>query len=101
MNPVKDLTHLRQLSVDKKAVTCPALGWRCLPAAFVISMMGISLEKAFRNGLYVYEKEGKEAQSSPAENDCPRCGGRGEVRNEGFVWVACPVCDGEETTKGD
>jgi hypothetical protein len=25
---------------------------------------------------------------------CQRCGGRGEVRNDGFVWVTCPVCDG-------
>jgi hypothetical protein len=30
-----------------------------------------------------------------AADACQRCGGRGEVRNEGFVWVACPVCDGK------
>ena len=29
-----------------------------------------------------------------AVDDCPRCGGRGTVRNDGFVWVACPVCSG-------
>jgi len=29
-----------------------------------------------------------------ALDDCPRCGGRGTVRNDGFVWVACPACSG-------
>lgn len=29
-----------------------------------------------------------------AVDDCPRCGGRGEIRNDGFVWVACPACSG-------
>ena len=28
------------------------------------------------------------------KQECPRCGDRGEVRNEGFVWVECPVCNG-------
>lgn len=32
---------------------------------------------------------------------CPRCGGRGSVRNEGFVWVQCPVCDGRKTAAGE
>jgi len=25
---------------------------------------------------------------------CPRCGRRGVVLNDGFVWVKCPVCGG-------
>jgi len=38
--------------------------------------------------------EEEAAQQGVQADNCPRCGGRGEVRNEGFVWVACPVCDG-------
>ena len=27
-------------------------------------------------------------------DDCPRCGGRGVIRNDGYVWVVCPICKG-------
>jgi rRNA maturation protein Nop10 len=26
---------------------------------------------------------------------CPRCGGRGKVLNNGYIWVRCPVCGGD------
>jgi len=38
------------------------------------------------------EDDPDEGLEQEKPNDCPRCGGRGIVRNEGFVWVACPVC---------
>lgn len=32
---------------------------------------------------------------------CERCGGRGEVRNEGMVWVQCPECKGRKVAAGE
>lgn len=34
------------------------------------------------------------AEHPDATDPCPYCGGRGTVRNDGFVWVKCPACKG-------
>ena len=43
---------------------------------------------------FVAIRNGDAVEHTLAVDNCPRCDGRGEVRNGGFVWVACPVCDG-------
>lgn len=34
------------------------------------------------------------AQQCVNADVCPRCDGTGRTRNDGFVWVAGPACDG-------
>lgn len=65
MEPVKDLTHLKELAHTKRAVISSLHGAKVLPAAFVLNMTGLALEKMFRSGLFVYEKQDDVTKAPP------------------------------------
>ena len=55
---VTDLTHLKRLASERRAVYCPKHStWAKWPkpAAFMINLSGVRLEQLFRLGLYVYD----------------------------------------------
>lgn len=58
MITVNDLTHLKRLASERRAVYCPRHAtWAKWPkpAAFMINLSGVRLEQLFRLGLYVYD----------------------------------------------
>ena len=58
MITVTDLTHLKRLASERRAVYCPRHAtWAKWPkpAAFMINLPGAQLEQLFRLGLYVYD----------------------------------------------
>ena len=57
MITVTDLTHLKRLASERRAVYCPRHATWAKPkaAAFMINLPGVQLERLFRLGLYVYD----------------------------------------------
>jgi hypothetical protein len=57
MKKVKSLNHLKQLSLERRAVVCPKLScWnKPHPAAFVINLSGFVLCNLLFSGMFVYE----------------------------------------------
>jgi rubrerythrin len=52
---------------------------------------------AYLNGARNMDAESLVFSSQPIidVDICPRCGGRGKVLNDGYIWVRCPVCGGD------
>ena len=71
MITVTDLTHLKRLASERRAVYCPKhfLWSKPKPAAFMINLSGVQLEQIFRLGLYVYDPTAQQADDAEALRD--------------------------------
>lgn len=67
---VKTLEQLAQLALDKRSVQRIKMPWgmfnRPMPAAVLLRMTGEVILRAFRDGIYVYEK--RESRLTFGEN---------------------------------
>jgi hypothetical protein len=62
MITVTDLTHLKRLASERRAVYCPKHSTWAKPkaAAFMLNLPGAQLELLFRLGLYVYDPDAQQ-----------------------------------------
>jgi len=82
--PVTDLAHLHRLAREKRAVIHETASHlkKPMPAAWVIHFSGERLYRLLQNGLFVYEKEIKDAKDSKEEGGTS-CKGSTDAVQEG------------------